>query len=121
METRQNHRSICCDELFCPHPVELSDGRDLCIGHGNVAPLVDAENRVKDAGVANQQIALLVHDIPPDDREHSGSGAAEPPERVRTMLGATTVPAAASIDPRASRRLMRSLMGSVLSGCLAYL
>src|ERR1700730_9333438 len=119
-ETRQDRRSICCDELFCPHPVELSDGGDPFIGHGDVAPLVEAENRIKDAGVANQQIALLVHDIPPDDREHSGSGAAEPPERVRTMLDATTVPAAASIDPRASRRLMRSLMGSVLSGCLAY-
>ena len=68
-ETRQDRRSICCDELFCPHPTKPSDGRDPSIRHGNVAALIDPENRIKDAGIANQQIALLVHDIPPADGE----------------------------------------------------
>ena len=68
-ETRQDRRSVCCDELFCPHPTKPSDERDPSIRHGNVAALIDAENRIKDAGIANQQIALSIHDIPPGDGE----------------------------------------------------
>ena len=72
-ETRQNRRPVCGDDLSCPHAVKASDRRNFSIRHGNVAPLVDAQNWITDTGFANQKIALCCHDIPPDAGEHSAS------------------------------------------------